>query len=313
MGKLQELSDRMSADGKSDSTLLKKVGKPNLDSIGSWFEGRLSKFIAGDEASNPDSVGDKTAAGDGTKPANTAVGPFSHYSTITSGGDGNPMARATSSYDLNGSNRSNGFGANLQPFNRTVSAMGHRSPVMGISQIRPSSATGFGSMGFTNIPPTSQPAETRGVTPPPRRPSSTESGYGVQIESSFKPAVAMPSWGQSYDFDDTANSERDQSADLGDIIETGDFINPMMAYNPMGMGQTSQQVSQSSYQPSPGPGEHDEEDDDLGLGNSTRQSKAPKPQSDDKQQQNVQASKPAESAKPTPQGEYVFHTTGRSF
>jgi COPII coat assembly protein SEC16 len=300
--KLQELSDRMSADGKNDSTLLKKVAKPNLDSIGSWFEGRLTKFIAGEEGSEADPITGKAIAGDSTKQANSAVGPFSHYSTITSGVHGNQMARAASSYDLSGAN---GLGARMPPSNRTVSAMSHRSPDMEISQYRPSSAHSqrsntFSGVNFTGIPPPSQPAEERPVFAP-RRPSSTASGYGDQIESSLAPVVAMPSWGQSYDFDEAT----DLGTPTGDAADASNFINPMMAYNTTVAASSTQQVSQSSYRPASRQDEEEETVDDLGLGNSARRASPPKPESGDNNE-NVKTSKPADSAKPTPSGKRAF-------
>lgn len=51
--------------------------KPSLDGIGSWLEGRLTKFIAGEGEDSP-----ATTAHPGVSQG--AHGPFSHYSTISS-------------------------------------------------------------------------------------------------------------------------------------------------------------------------------------------------------------------------------------
>lgn len=54
--------------------------KPSLDGIGSWLEGRLTKFIAG-EGEGEDSPAQANVSAALSKPA---YGPFSHYSSITS-------------------------------------------------------------------------------------------------------------------------------------------------------------------------------------------------------------------------------------
>jgi len=54
------------------------MARPSLDSIGNWLEGRLTKFIAGDEATP---VANEGVA---VKEQKSFAGPFTHYSTITS-------------------------------------------------------------------------------------------------------------------------------------------------------------------------------------------------------------------------------------
>ncbi|KAG9318501.1 Sec23-binding domain of Sec16-domain-containing protein [Chiua virens] len=76
---LKQLADRLLGSpqmGKSTSWIGGKVNKPSLDSIGSWLEVRLTKFIAGDgsEMSPPASE----------PPKARYAGPFSSYSSISS-------------------------------------------------------------------------------------------------------------------------------------------------------------------------------------------------------------------------------------
>jgi hypothetical protein len=285
----------MAPDGKSDSTLLKKVAKPNLDSIGSWFEGRLTKFIAGDEGSEGAEVaiGKSTSAPGGK--SSDAVGPFSHYSAITGGGHTGQLGRAASSYDLGGANNNR-----LQPFHRTASAMAHRSPTaLSAFQLRPLSAQSERSPSYTAettyAPHPEQPEEQLASTS--RRASSSHSGYGGQAESTMQPHVSLPSWGQSYDFDDTTVNQ----ADKDEAADAGDFINPMMAFNPMGFTPPPQQGNQASYQLATQHDHlgHEEDDDDLGLGNASNRAKVtPKPA-----EEHNEDAKPSEPTKPTPPGE----------
>ncbi|KAH0830581.1 Sec23-binding domain of Sec16-domain-containing protein [Lanmaoa asiatica] len=76
---LKQLADRLLGSphiDKSTSWIGGKVNKPSLDSIGSWLEVRLTKFIAGEgnETSSPASEFSKAQF----------TGPFSKYSSISS-------------------------------------------------------------------------------------------------------------------------------------------------------------------------------------------------------------------------------------
>ena len=73
----------------------RRAPKPGLDKLGSWIEGRLTKFIAGDE---PDA---KPASKPAPAQGDVPVGPFSHFSTI-SPNPSMPITRATSSTDMSG-------------------------------------------------------------------------------------------------------------------------------------------------------------------------------------------------------------------
>ncbi|KAG1756748.1 Sec23-binding domain of Sec16-domain-containing protein [Suillus paluster] len=77
---LKGLADRLSGIPQTEKTgswIGGKVNKPSLDSIGSWLEGRLTKFIAGEgDEPSPQPAPSKIQV--------TSLGPFSHFSEISS-------------------------------------------------------------------------------------------------------------------------------------------------------------------------------------------------------------------------------------
>ncbi|OCF60462.1 hypothetical protein L486_00095 [Kwoniella mangroviensis CBS 10435] len=95
---LERLTGQPSIDPPNALGSGRKAAKPGFDKLGSWIEGRLTKFIAGEE-------------GDGSAPKPTAqsgkaAGPFSQFSSISAGTSGAP-SRSTSIADL--SNNGNGY------------------------------------------------------------------------------------------------------------------------------------------------------------------------------------------------------------
>lgn len=85
----------------------RKAGKPGVNKLGSWIEGRLTKFIAGEEDTQGPIKATPPVKG---KETGAPVGPFSHFSTI-SPGPSNPVTRATSTADI-----ANGqYGGRLSP------------------------------------------------------------------------------------------------------------------------------------------------------------------------------------------------------
>jgi hypothetical protein len=85
----------------------RKAGKPGVNKLGSWIEGRLTKFIAGEEDTQGPIKAAPPAKG---KDTGAPVGPFSHFSTI-SPAPSNPVTRATSTADI-----ANGqYGGRLSP------------------------------------------------------------------------------------------------------------------------------------------------------------------------------------------------------
>jgi len=126
---LQGLQQRLSGvfhGDKSSSWIGGKLGKPSLDTIGGWLEGRFTKLVTGESDSS-------TPTADSTKASEqTFVGPFAHYSTISST---TPSARSSPQLPM----------ANLSflPPQRTSSAMATATPHPQVQIERSSSAMGY--------------------------------------------------------------------------------------------------------------------------------------------------------------------------
>lgn len=88
---LRDLTDRLAGDisatgigaGSSQKGL-----KPGMDKLGSWFEGRITKFIAGDD----DFTGGDPNPLANLNSASATVGPFTHWSAIGHSDDVHPPA-----------------------------------------------------------------------------------------------------------------------------------------------------------------------------------------------------------------------------
>jgi hypothetical protein len=74
---LEDLLERLTGTPSINPVkgLARKPAKPGFDKLGSWIEGRLTKFIAGEEG---DSAPSRPAPA-----TNDAIGPFSHFSSIS--------------------------------------------------------------------------------------------------------------------------------------------------------------------------------------------------------------------------------------
>ncbi|KAG6890682.1 hypothetical protein C0995_005054 [Termitomyces sp. Mi166 len=132
---LKGLSDRISGVAHVDKSFWTgaKLSKPSLDSIGGWLEGRFTKLVTGDADL------DSTPEEDVNKPDEGGfVGPFSHYSTISS-----TTSSARSSPQPSVTN------PNVLPPARSGSAMAHSAPHANTRMDRASSA-----MDYTRPKPT---------------------------------------------------------------------------------------------------------------------------------------------------------------
>ncbi|CDZ96496.1 Regucalcin gene promoter region-related protein (RGPR) [Phaffia rhodozyma] len=100
LSQLQELSQMLSGTSSNDSTgswISRTVTKPSLDGFGSWFEGRLTKFVAGEDGTASPSNSELAMASSSVKPIGSGgsapqnngslapIGPFSHYNSISPG------------------------------------------------------------------------------------------------------------------------------------------------------------------------------------------------------------------------------------
>lgn len=99
---VKSLTDRLnSAPGhdKGASWITRNVPRPTIDSLWSTMEGRFSKFVSGDGEAKVSSQL-RLAASDVSKPNPSAIGPFSHYSTISPASTSGTLSRSHSQSDL---------------------------------------------------------------------------------------------------------------------------------------------------------------------------------------------------------------------
>ncbi|CAO1627606.1 unnamed protein product [Sympodiomycopsis kandeliae] len=144
VAQLKELSDRLVGGPQLDSGgnwVTRKMQRPTLDGMLSAFEGRFTKFIAGDDA-NGDSSATSTPSrrggnasssstptgnggiGSGGGAANGGgVGAFSHYSAITPDAGSAAISRVQSYADFSGGQSV----SSSRPSSRAASAMGYQS------------------------------------------------------------------------------------------------------------------------------------------------------------------------------------------
>jgi len=111
----------------------KTTAKPGLDKIGSWIEGRLTKFIAGEEDGNAPATVKKIPPPPGGK-----AGPFSHFSTISA-------SRQPSTADLRTLAAEHASTSRLSPNGSTARLSGEHN-----RESSSSSSFGGGDYGATN-------------------------------------------------------------------------------------------------------------------------------------------------------------------
>lgn len=123
LNSLEDLQERLTGEPSTKPANLfgarKQGSKPGVNKLGSWIEGRLTKFIAGEEEDEGHIKAAPPAKAKGQDPASAPVGPFSHFSTI-SPGPSNPVTRRTSTADV----RSGQLGVDVDS-RRTSPSIGH--------------------------------------------------------------------------------------------------------------------------------------------------------------------------------------------
>ncbi|WVR07153.1 hypothetical protein IAU60_004194 [Kwoniella sp. DSM 27419] len=256
----------------------RKAGnKPGFDKLGSWIEGRLTKFIAGEE-------GDDAPASKPT-PRNQAAGPFSHFSTISPNASGT-LSRQASTADMGGP-APNGY-LGVQPVSRTTS---------------PSLQMTSNQWGQ---PPASGQGHRHGQTS-----SSSSSSYGDQYNQ-HAGVSSYSHWSGGNDADDTNDQGMETphapaqgydaySGTGANDADNGDFISPMAQLN---LGPSA--PAATSYDPpkSRQVVEDEDDEDDLGFGNKAlSRNRTPKPSDaaeDDNTASNGKGAQKATSAKTEP-------------
>ena len=291
LAQLQGLQQRLSGvfDGdKSGSWIGGKLSKPSLDTIGGWLEGRFTKLVTGESDSS-------TPTADNTKTSEqTFVGPFAHYSTISST---TPSARSspqlpTSSLAFLPPQRTSSAMATATPYShqieRSSSAMGYmqQKPAMQTTLKNPSSvassqssAGGFGSNGYSHTEDLNAP-NSDAVVP-------DEFETPIQGGSSW--------WGSSNDSSQlavTPTATTFMQVEESSIPANGNGFISLMDNQPFSIGPNHVPPPPSSLS------QEIDDEDDLGLGNSK-----PKSIRVENQERSPVATNEQVSAKETPQSE----------
>ncbi|MBW0487823.1 hypothetical protein O181_027538 [Austropuccinia psidii MF-1] len=103
---IKAFSGRLSATpiaekGGSTSWITRKMARPTLDNVWQSLEGRVHKFVAGEDEVNNQVISSLGPQSSQNKP----VGPFSHYSSISPGSTSRVLSRVQSSTDLSSNNQ----------------------------------------------------------------------------------------------------------------------------------------------------------------------------------------------------------------
>lgn len=222
------------------------MSKPSLDTIGGWLEGRFTKLVTGDN----DTV---APTGEETKSKeHPFVGPFAHYSTISST---TPSARSSPQPSFSNFN---------MPPPRTTSAMGTSSEYPQVPIERSLSAFGYIQQkpGIrSSTPPLSSsqsspinPAESHVQLHDPYGPKSQQSSKSDMTET----PVHGTWWGSGAD-NRTPTATTFMQVDESAIQSSADGFISLMDSHSFSVGP-QQETSGFSLQ--------GDEDDDLGLRNS---------------------------------------------
>lgn len=271
---------------KGGSWLTKKMAKPSLDSLGTWLGGRLTDFIAGEADGTAPST-EVTAE----QPAKPSMGPFSHYSAISST---TTSASPSPPPQLNNPHR-------------TASALSFRASTAPSIQIdRASSAIDYLRPAANRTSPVSRIVSANAATTTFSQ-AASNSRYGNPPYSSFMPApakqssadegesqaqeVTMPWWGGNFGEDNgaTPTAASFAHADEAAATNASGFISLMETPSPA-----------LSATPNNGPSRnqtgYDEEEDDLGFGNNN--SKKPKAEKEETKKPGTEKA-PTAAAAPT--------------
>lgn len=184
--------------------MARKMQRPTLDGMWGALEGRFTKFIAGED---PEGINGPKTAVPNKKPSSNgksdAIGPFSHYSSITPDATSGGVSRVQSFADFNGG------GAHSQQFG---SYSGMSTPPL------PSSRAGS-AMDFHQTTRTSSPANratsAMGIRQPLRDPFSEWPQSNQNQQANSSPGVTPTAWGQQSSQFQQVNSEKSSESGGG--------------------------------------------------------------------------------------------------
>lgn len=264
MASLEDLLERLTgAPSINPANVLgggRKSSKPGFDKLGSWIEGRLTKFIAGEE-------GEKEAP----KPTATsgkAEGPFAHFSSVSPDLSGS-ITRNSSMADVGSHSASNGF-LGIQPMSRTTSPAAQSQYNSYGQRSQPSGASHNNSLDAHSLSRATSPStqtHNNFYASQSRPSSSSGSSYGdsqgrrTDFGGGFTPWSANAGAVQEEDGEMTPHA---YGAPVGD--DQAEFISPMAGLSIGPSMSTTPDYTPRASQPAYGLGDDDE---DLGFGNSS--------------------------------------------
>jgi COPII coat assembly protein SEC16 len=281
---LRSLADRISGIPHADksSWMGGKIGKPSLDSIGGWLEGRFTKLVTGDESPGPQQI---------ELQKNDFFPQFSAISSATTSTTTSPQVYpANSIANTNGPKRSESMVSlvNLPPpSERSASAMDYtrrrHSPVSRIASANAATTTFAQSFGQA-MTPMNNAAYESGT---PRVSTDTADGETGQ---------EVTWWGSSNNYGDN-NFQTPTATNFVKLSEgpelapSSDGLISLMDNSPFSVTP----VSSTSHTP-----QHhieDEDEEDLGFGNSKPKHKA---QPEDENVDTSKSTSPAAAAPTRP-------------
>ncbi|KAF7338256.1 Protein transport protein sec16 [Mycena venus] len=280
LDQLKSLSDRIVGLDHSDKSGFWK-STPSLDTIGRFLEGRFTKLVTGD--ADP-----ATPTEDHSKSTDTAAGPFSQYSTISSTTTSTSPSPQPSLYNLNSHNS--------QPL-RTGSAIGQQSGLRSQPSIDRASSAMDHVRRRPSPPPAPRIASANASTTMFAQAPSFVQAYNNYSPNPYSPSMTTPKpnvettthdeedtgqevswWGSSSYANDSANQTPMAATfvqvDSGISSSSDGFISLMdnASYSVAPAKAKSQQKSSVA--------EDVDEDDDLGFGNSKPAPKKEKEETD---------------------------------
>ncbi|WVQ72528.1 hypothetical protein IAR50_002085 [Cryptococcus sp. DSM 104548] len=279
---LEDLLERLTGTPSVNPAKVLAGGKrgkqPGIDKIGSWIEGRLSKFIAGEEgedtAPKPPATGGKTS------------GPFAHFSAVSPDLSGS-STRNPSMADVPSHSAPNGY-LGVQPASRAT------SPANPYPQSHPSQSP-YGA------PQTLSRASSPSATPNANTYSGASNptfgdAYSRQSQTSYGDNYSP--WGASQEHLEQ-ETETPRAYEAPQKSEEDDLYNPMAQHS---SGPSSYAPPTSVPSKSQASYDLNDDDEDLGFGNSSlSKGRTVKPETDPKKARDAtQEEKPKPEAKPEP-------------
>ncbi|KAG0147708.1 hypothetical protein CROQUDRAFT_670305 [Cronartium quercuum f. sp. fusiforme G11] len=301
---VKAFSGRLSAapvpSDKNTSWIARKMPRPTLDNVWQSLEGRVHKFVAGDDdEGKPESGAAGNSIGVGgavlNVPSANALGPFSHYSSISPASSSGSLSRAQSSCDLRfGNTQTSGYpAASGGPF-------GHGTLVQ-----RPASGGGFSSTATTDDKDPRQRSTSAMVS------GYNSAGWYSHAEQNLNPASPTQpllmdnqliqrseqqttltsssaiaatgsgsgGWwdaasGGSTPINDSPSATFTSFEGGSTSEDTSGFIDPMASFGVPTFSTGASTADFTTYRNQDSFKDDDNDDDDLGLGNNTNRRKA---------------------------------------